>query len=61
MCPRTNTPPRGARPARDPLGKADHVGDHAVALGGKAVAEPPEPRDHLVEDEEDAVGARDLA
>ena len=42
------------------LGEADHVGDDAVALGGKGVAEPAEAGDHLVEDQQDAVRSGDI-
>ncbi len=54
-------PAKGCGAAGHPLGKGNHVGDDAVALSGEGVAEPPEAGDHLVEDEEDAVGAGDLA
>jgi hypothetical protein len=47
---------KGRRSVRDPLSESDHVGHDALAHGGKGVAEPPEAGDHLVEDEEDAVG-----
>jgi len=43
------------------LGEADHVGHDLVALGGKRVAEPAEAGDDLIEDQQDAVGAGDLA
>src|SRR5499433_2906787 len=48
-------------PRGDALGKRDHVGDDAVALGGKGVAEPAEAGDDLVEDEQDAVLVTDRA
>src|SRR5205814_9499771 len=35
----------------DALGKGDQVGRHAVALGGKGVAEPAETGDHLIEED----------
>ena len=54
--PSSRYPANGCGIAGHPLGKGDHVGDDAVALGGKGMAEPPEAGDHLVEDEEDAVG-----
>src|SRR5258706_11790397 len=43
------------RAVGDTLGEGDHVGGDAVTLGGKAVAEPPEAGDDLVEDQQDAV------
>jgi hypothetical protein len=43
------------------LGENDHVRGHAITLGGKAIAESPEARDDLIEDEQDAVAIADLA
>ena len=45
----------------DALGEGDHVGHHAVALGGEGVAEPAEAGDDLVEDQQDAVLVADRA
>ena len=45
----------------DALGEGDHVGDDAVTLGGKAIAEPPEAGDDLIEDEQNAVAVADFA
>jgi hypothetical protein len=57
---RTRTPPSGAGAVGHGLGEADHVGNDAVALGGEGIAEAAEARDHLIEDEEDAVRPGDV-
>ncbi len=49
------------RARRDALGKRDHVGDDAIALGGEGIAEAAEAGDHLVEDQQDAVLVADRA
>ena len=43
------------------LGHGQQVGRHAEVLRGERRAEPPQARDHLVEDEQDAVAVADLA
>ena len=45
----------------DALGEAEQVGDHAIALGGKGVAEAAEAGDDLVEDQQNAVTVADGA
>ena len=46
---------------RQPLGAGDHVGHHAEVLRREGRAETAEARDDLVEDQQDAVLARDVA
>jgi hypothetical protein len=43
----------------DALGERDHVGRHAIALGGKGVAEPAEAGNDLVEDQQNPVAVAD--
>jgi hypothetical protein len=45
----------------DALGEAEKVRRHAIALGGKGVAEAAEAGDHLVEDQQNAVLVADRA
>src|SRR5580704_5802676 len=51
----------GYRAGRDALGKRDHVGRHAVTLGGECMAEPTKAGDHFVEDQQNAVAVADRA
>ena len=51
----------GHRAGGDALGEGDHVGRHAVTLGGERVAEPAEAGDHFVEDQQNAVAVADRA
>lgn len=43
------------------LGEANHVGDDAITLGGESIPQPAKAGDDLIEDEEDAMSAGDLA
>ena len=45
---------------RDPLGEHDHVGRHAETLDPEPGAEPSEPGDHRVADEQDPVAAAEV-
>ena len=51
--------PEGQIRTRDPLGEGDHVGHDVVADAAEEVPEPTEAVDHLVGDEEHAVGVAD--
>ena len=48
------------RAVGDTLRKRDDIRRHAVALSGKGKSQPPERRDHFIENEQDAVAVADF-
>ena len=44
----------------DPLGRGHDIGKDAEAFGGETRTKPPESGDHLIEDQEDAMGVADF-